>query len=152
MGKINFGRVIAGGLLAGVVINVLEFLLNGPILGPQWAAAMESMNRAVPTGAGSTIGYIIWGFVLGIGLVWLYAAVRPRFGPGVKTAVLAGLVVWFFAWFLGFGSTVLVGMFPTNLVLVTLVWAIFELPIATAIGGWLYQEGAPEAAAPAPGP
>lgn len=150
MGKINIGRVIMGGLLAGVVINVLEFLLNEAILGDQWAAAMEEMNRAAPTGAGTMIAFIIWGFVLGIGLVWLYAAVRPRFGPGPRTAVVAGLIVWFFAWFLGFGSTILVGMFPTNLVLIILVWELIEVPIATAIGAWLYQEGDP-AAAPEPG-
>ena len=31
-----------------------------------------------------------WAFVT----VWLYAAIRPRFGPGPKTAICAGLIVW----------------------------------------------------------
>lgn len=149
MGKINLGRVALGGLLAGVVLNVLEFVLNEPILGDQWAAAMESLGRVAPEGAGAMIGYIIWNFLMGIALVWFYAAVRPRFRPGPKTAVFTGLAVWFVVWFLGFGGTLLAGMFPTNLVVITLIWELFEVPIATVAGAWLYQEGgAPAPAAP----
>ena len=33
MGKINMTRVILGGLLAGLVINIGEFILNDTILG-----------------------------------------------------------------------------------------------------------------------
>jgi hypothetical protein len=146
MGKINLGRVIIGGLLAGVVLNVLEFLLNGPILGGQWAAAMESLNRMLPEGAGAMIGYIVWNFLMGIALVWFYAIARPRLGPGPKTAICMGLAVWFVVWFLGFGATLLAGMFPANLVVITLIWELFEVPIASVAGAWLYKEGDASAA------
>jgi len=146
MGKINLGRVVLGGLLAGVVLNVLEFVLNGPVLGDQWAAAMLSLNREMSMGAGTMIGYVLWNFLMGIALVWFYAAVRPRFGPGPKTAVLTGLAVWFVVWFLSFGGTLLAGMFPANLVVITVIWEIFEVPIATLAGAWLYQEGGGPAA------
>jgi antibiotic biosynthesis monooxygenase (ABM) superfamily enzyme len=148
MGKINLGRVLLGGLLAGVVLTVLEFVLNGLILGDRWTAAMESLNRTAPEGAGVMIAYVVWNFVLGIALVWFYAAVRPRFGPGPKTAVITGLAVWFVVWLLGFGITAIVGLFPTNLVVITVIWELFEVPIATVAGAWLYQEGAPVAAVP----
>ena len=32
--------------------------------------------------------------------VWLYAAIRPRFGPGAKTATCAAAATWFFGSFL----------------------------------------------------
>lgn len=147
MGKINLARVVLGGLLAGVVLTVFEFVLNGPILSDQWTAAMESLNRTAPEGAGTMIAYVIWNFLLGIALVWFYAAVRPRFGPGPKTAVFTGLAVWFVVWLLGFGGTVIGGMFPTNLVVITVIWELFEVPIATVAGAWLYQEGGVSAAA-----
>jgi hypothetical protein len=35
MGNINIGRVILGGLVAGLVLNVGEFLLNGIVLADQ---------------------------------------------------------------------------------------------------------------------
>lgn len=148
MGKINLGRVLLGGLLAGVVLTVFEFVLNGPILGDQWTAAMESLNRTAQEGAGTMIAYVAWNFLLGIALVWFYAAVRPRFGPGPKTAVITGLAVWFVVWLLAFGGTVIGGLYPTNLVVTALIWELFEVPIATVAGAWLYQEGGAAAAAP----
>ena len=44
MGKINLGRVILGGALAGPILNIGEFVLNEPILGARWAAAMEPQS------------------------------------------------------------------------------------------------------------
>jgi hypothetical protein len=28
-------------------------------------------------------------------IMWLYAAIRPRYGPGPKTAAVAGFALWF---------------------------------------------------------
>ncbi len=148
MGKINLGRVVLGGLVAGVVLTVLETVLNVSILGDQWTAAMESLNRTMSEAAGTVIAYVVWNFLLGIALVWFYAAVRPRFGPGPKTAVITGLAVWFVVWLLGFGGTVISGLFPTNLVVIVVIWELFEVPIATLAGAWLYREGGAAAAAP----
>src|SRR5712691_5631989 len=39
MGKINWNRVILGGLVAGVIINIFEFVLNGLILAKDMEAA-----------------------------------------------------------------------------------------------------------------
>ena len=35
MGQINLGRVVIGGLLAGLIINIGEFILNGLLLEEQ---------------------------------------------------------------------------------------------------------------------
>lgn len=139
MGKINLGRVILGGLLAGIVVNIGEFILNEPILGEQWAAAMASLNRP-PIGGSAIAWFIVMGFVLGIVLVWLYAAIRPRFGAGPKTAIIAGLAVWFFAWLWGFSSTAVMGLLPDRLVAITIVWGLVEVCIASLAGAWLYKE------------
>ena len=39
MGRINLKRMIIGGLLAGVVINLVEFIAHGVILKDAWAAS-----------------------------------------------------------------------------------------------------------------
>jgi len=139
MGKINLGRVVLGGLLAGLVINIGEFVLNEPILGTQWEAAMASLNRP-PISSSAITWFVVVGFLLGIAMVWVYAAMRPRFNPGPKTAIIAGLTVWLVNWVLGFGSTLITGLFPANLVLCTLAWGLFEAPIASLAGAWLYKE------------
>jgi len=40
MERINIGRVILGGIVAGIVGNILGFLVDGVILAPQWTAAL----------------------------------------------------------------------------------------------------------------
>lgn len=139
MGRINIGRVILGGFVAGMVINIGEFILNEPILGSQWTAAMASLNREPVTGA-SIAWFIAMGFVLGVALTWLYAAIRPRFGVGHKTAILAGIAVWFLAYVWGFGSTWVMGLLPLKLVGITLAWGLIEVCLASIAGAWLYAE------------
>ncbi|MFQ5789979.1 MAG: hypothetical protein ACE5JI_05815 [Acidobacteriota bacterium] len=139
MGKISVGRVILGGLLAGVVMNIGEFLLNEPILGDDWEAAMQALNRPA-IGSGAIALFVVMGFALGIASVWVYASIRPRFGAGPKTAVLAGLTVWFLAYLYGAVGMSVMEVFPTNLVVIGTVWGFFEVPIATVAGAWLYKE------------
>src|SRR5262245_38070910 len=96
MGRINLGRVVLGGLLAGLVLNIGESLLNAVVLASDMEAVTTARN--VPQVGGSAIaGFVLMCFALGIGLVWLYAAIRPRYGAGVKTALIAGIVVWLMA-------------------------------------------------------
>src|SRR5215470_11962590 len=94
MDKINWTRVLLGGVLAGVVINVFEFVANGVFLTADWEAMMRAVGQTNFPSSSATVIFLIWGFLCGIGVIWLYAAVRPRFGPGVKTAVLTGFAFW----------------------------------------------------------
>ena len=87
MGKINWTRVILGGLVAGVIINVFESVLNGVILAKDMEAAISALGRQM--GGGALAVFIAWGFLVGIFAVWLYAAIRPRYGAGPKTAACA---------------------------------------------------------------
>jgi len=139
MGKINVGRVILGGLLAGLVINISETILNVVVL----AQAMEEALRArnLPELGGSAIaGFIFFAFLLGIVTVWLYAAIRPRFGPGAKTAVIAALFVWYFAYFYSTSATVLMGFYSAKLAAVGVIWGLVEIVLASIAGAWLYTE------------
>ena len=138
MGTINYGRVILGGLLAGVVVNAGEFLLNGVIVADQMEAAMEGMD--IERSAGAMVQYVTTSFVLGIAGVWIYAAIRPRFGPGPKTAVCAGLVVWFLVWGSSLSLNLMMGLYPTNIALLSLGWGFVLMPLATTAGAWLYRE------------
>ena len=38
--------------------------------------------------------WIVIDFLFGILIVWTYAAMRPRFGPGPKTALIAGITLY----------------------------------------------------------
>lgn len=45
MGKINIGRVLLGGLAAGLVMNIGEFLLNAVVLAKDLEEAMRKANN-----------------------------------------------------------------------------------------------------------
>ena len=142
MAHTNRGRVVLGGLLAGIVINVVEFITNGVVLREAWGKAMQALGKPAELTAGAIVVFNIWGFLLGIAAVWLYAAIRPRYGAGPNTAIRAGLVTWAVAVFLANLGNYPLGLFPMRLLVITSVVALFEIVIATLAGAWLYKEEA----------
>lgn len=140
MSSINTTKVIVGGLVAGLIINISEFILNVPVLGAELETALKAMNLP-PVGGGAIAWFVFASFVLGVMLVWLYAAIRPRYGPGPKTAICAGVTVWFLAYFWSSTAMLAMGLFPGRLIVIGLAWGLVELVIAAIAGAWLYTEG-----------
>ena len=139
MAQMNVNRVVLGGLIAGLVINISETILNVPVLGQQMEDALKGRNLP-PVGGGAIGGFVVGAFVVGVLLVWLYAAIRPRFGAGPKTAIIAGLVLWLLAYVwpsLGLG---LMGFMPMKLLVITTLWGLAEVILAALAGGAVYKE------------
>lgn len=135
----NYARIVLGGLVAGVVLNIGEFILNDFLLKEQMTEMFRRFNITPPSGSFIAIAVILT-FALGILLVWLYAMIRPRYGPGPKTAICAALVIWFV---LGVYMNILYGVLfsmPTSMIAVGGVWALIEYCLATIAGAWVYKE------------
>src|SRR5262245_1104086 len=136
---INSKGVLVGGLVAGLIINISESILNVPVLGAQMEAALKQRN--LPPISGTAIAFfIIMGFIMGCLLVWLYAAVRPRFGPGPKAAIAVAAIVWLLGYFFSSIGGVLMGFMPAGLTLIALSWGFVELVVASLAGARLYSE------------
>ena len=139
MGGINFGRALLGGFVAGVVMNIGEWLLNGVILAKQMEAYMT--EHKFPQPAGTAIGIAMaLTFVLGFVMIFGYAAIRSRFGAGPKTAIITALFAWFGAVVYPNVIAAGFGFIPTNILMILLGWEIVEYIIAAIIGAWLYKE------------
>lgn len=82
MGRINFGRVVLGGLLAGVLINLSEFILNGIVYAEEMNAAMATLNKPPIDDS-----MIVWFVVLGFGL----AAQAAAWAMAQRAAKASGL-------------------------------------------------------------
>jgi len=134
--------VILSGLLAGVVINIIEYITNGVVLKQAWSRAMQALGKPAELSVGAIVMFNVWGFLLGISAVWLYAAIRPRYGMGVSTAIRAGCVAWALAVFLPNLGNYPLGLFPVRLLVITSVVALVEIVVATLVGAWLYREEA----------
>ena len=139
---INTSKVVVGGLAAGVVANIIGFAGFGLWLGPRMeaeavAVAPELAGRGMTTGA--MVTQVILQFVTGLLLVWLYAAMRPRFGPGMKTATYAALVVWLCGFIFHIDWLLSGLMTPATYAMASVV-AIIQVIAAAGVGAMMYKE------------
>jgi hypothetical protein len=142
MERINMGRVILGGIVAGIVADILGYIVDGVILAPQWAEGMKALGRP-DFSVNQIIGFNILGLAYGIFAMWLYAAIRPRYGAGPRAAVCSGLAVWVAGVLLpNAGFMGAAGLFSTNLTTMTTLAAVVEWVAAALAGAALYKEGA----------
>jgi pimeloyl-ACP methyl ester carboxylesterase len=139
VGHINLGRVMLGGLLAGLLINVSEFILNGVVYAEEMNAAMAALNKP-PIANSMIVWFVLLGFGIGFMTVWVYAAIRPRFGPGVGTAVCASLAVWGLAYLYPTLFIIITNLLPRGMMIVATVWGLVEVVIAGVAGAWIYTE------------
>ena len=145
MGKINWTRVTLGGLVAGLIINifeyVFEYVLNGVVLAKDMEAAITALGRQM--GGGALLMFSVWGILVGIFAVWLYAAIRPRYGAGPKTAACAGAAVWGLGYLLASVTPIALHLFPRHLMAIGLAVGLVEVIAGTLAGAWLYREETP---------
>lgn len=132
----NKVRIVLGGLVAGVVVNVIETVVHRFLF-----RSYEKLGREPLTMSGAIQLWII-GLIFGILLAWLYAALRPRYGAGPKTAILAGLYLWIVA-----GLLVWIGFSPllhwgARLMAIGIVTNLVAYVLAGLVAGYLYREGA----------
>jgi hypothetical protein len=137
--KINFGRVLLGGLVAGIVLNIGEYILNDKVFGAQMKEYLAKHNFPAP-GGNAIVVAVVMTFVLGIVIVLGYAAIRPRFGAGPKSAIVAALFAWFGVYVYPNVLGAAFGFVPTNILPIALVWGLVEYNVAALIGAWLYKE------------
>jgi len=139
MNQINTSRVIWGGLIAALVINVSEFILNVPVLGDRMAEVMK-ITGMQPAPTGLFVMIILWSVFAGMLGIWFYALVRPVLGKGPLTAMKIGVFIWFlsylFAALMMFAET----LFPDDMIWTILVWRLVELPAAMIAGAAIYKD------------
>lgn len=135
---LNTRKVMIGGVVAGIVIIILNILAQ-VVLGERVQHEMNawmpgSTDRMNLSGTAVAAG-IVMKFIIGIILVWLYAAVRPRFGAGPRTAVCV--------WILGaifFSDFPLMGMISVLSYVILEVMQFLSFLVATLVGARIYTE------------
>ncbi len=140
MRKTNWSRVILGGLVAGAVINGVEWGVHGVLLDGQWTAAFAALGKAIPARIWPL--FIIPGnFLFGILALYFYAAVlRPRYGPGPKTALYAGLAAWAVFFLIPIMAQIPLELFPNRLQFTVIGVGLVDVVLGTLLGAWLYKE------------
>jgi len=119
---------------------VLGFASYFIYLGNAWEPVMESLGFPMEETAWMYISSIISCFIIGIIAVWLYAAIRPRFGARPITAIIAGFIFWILSVLLPYLSFGSIGMFPAGLLAIDAIIGLVILVVSTLLGAWIYQE------------
>ena len=142
MAGINAGKVVTGGLLAGLVLNILDIANNFLLVGDDFRANATrlGLDPAVAESPAGIATWVVIDFLIGILIVFTYAAIRPRFGHGVKTAIYAGIIPYAAVTLVIFGFTQ-GGIFPTSLFWTMAVISLIITCVAAVAGAWAYKEG-----------
>lgn len=139
MKGINVTRWLIGGVVAGIFVWLFEGAAS-MLYYEQMQAALEARGLAMDMSAKVFIISILVSLLAGLTLVFFYAAVRPRFGPGPKTALIVAVALFIGSYLISLLSYELLGLVPTRLLVIWGVIGLTEMILATLVGAWLYNE------------
>jgi hypothetical protein len=141
MPKINWTRLIVAGLVASIIMFITDGFFHEKIVKTDWQAVFEALKATTPPPHGASMAYFAL-FELGRGMITLllYVTLRPFFGAGPKTAVLAAIAGW-----IAFSVTTPAQFIPLGLIsnVLWLKMCAFHLVtsiVATLAGAALYKE------------
>ena len=139
MGRINVARLIIGGLAAGVVANALDYVINTYLMVNEGTEMMQRLNLRADVMESSMYTWIAVDFIYGMVLVFAYVAMRPRFGPGPKTAVIAGMSFWI-AFTAVFAGLTAMGIYTQQAFMKNAALAIVSTLAPILVGAAIYRE------------
>lgn len=141
---INREKVLIGGFVAGIVLNVIDYLSYHVILGARMTAEANAFkaglgDQMADMGGGQLATYLLMYFIVGFLVVWMYAAVRPRFGAGPKTAAYVAIAFWVFG-LITTASYMQMGIMSSGLWWTSGCLWLVALLLAAVAGAALYSE------------
>jgi len=129
---INWRRVFTCGSGAGLAWS----LLSVPLLVLLGGNIIDAVPRPLVTVA--RMGSFILNVAAGIWAVWLYAAIRPRYGAGSKTAAIAGFSWWLIAT-IATWQWIDLGFIRLRDLAGLMIASLPALIAVTIVGAWSYQ-------------
>jgi hypothetical protein len=82
--------------------------------------------------------FFVVDLLMGIWAMWLYAAIAPRYGPGLKTAAITG-VAWWTIKTLQSVKWAGLGLIPGKAAFMPLATTLVAVLAASELGAWLYE-------------
>lgn len=143
MSNVNWGRFVLGALIVAAICFVSDGFLHQRLVSEQWEAVEAALGATMREHAGWIMVYFVI-FELGRGFLTMYTYVllRPRLGPGAKTATWAGVVAWVAFSLTGPAQFIPLGFYSESLwISVALYQLVFSI-VAAISGAAPYGERA----------
>ena len=147
MTKINWNRLILGGLIATLILFVTDGLLHEKVFHNYWEYIYQGLGTREPQGEHSSLDLLYFlVFEIGRGFIaaFIYVLMRPFHGPGPKTAVLAAIVAWLAFSVTGPAQFIPLGFYGRRLWVMVAAAQFVTSIVANLIAGALYKDSAPE--------
>jgi hypothetical protein len=140
MGRINWARVTLGTILAGVFYFICDGVIHGAFLGQYHLAAVTGLKTQFTPDNSSYFYFAVFDLGKGLVAMLIYVFARARFGPGVKTAVWAGLVAWLALAVLPSIEWMPFPFYEKSFFVKVIALELLPMVIGTIIGAWIYKE------------
>lgn len=144
MARIHWSRVVVGGLLWAAVYSIVGGLAMFLFLGREFMLGLERLGRPLELTSDSLVFLGVFGVLFavawGIASIWFYAAIRPRYGPGPKTALIAAFGVWLLSIAAPLSHLGAFGIASPRFVALDLPTELVAIVAATLVGSWHYSE------------
>jgi hypothetical protein len=138
---INIGRLLLGGFVAAVVLNLVTGIANATILKGDFLNWADGMGTHLhPPAQPIQVGFwLLMGLLDAVTGVWIYAGMLPRYGAGSKTAILAGFLVWIVGRLCVAFDMLALGVFPWQLLAGQSVLGLAAILPGVLAGAWIYK-------------
>ena len=142
MQKLNWGRLIIGGLIATVILFITDGLLHEMLLRSDWEALVTALGSHPPeAGHGTAMVYfVIFELGRGFGSIFLYALMRPFHGAGPKTAMYAGVATWLAFSVTGPAQFIPLGFYSTGLWVKAAAFQLVTSLVAAVAAAAIYKD------------
>jgi hypothetical protein len=119
---------------------LLDSMRHMPARAMTMVSAMAALGKDQAAMDAGIPLWVLWSFILGLSGVWLYAAIRPRYGAGPKTAAVAGIAIWVISCLtFGIGMKAM-NLMPDKIICISIAWGVVEDLVAFQLGAWVYKE------------
>jgi hypothetical protein len=141
MSDVNWGKFILGALIVAAICFVSDGFLHQRVVTEQWQAVMDALGATTPDHGGlSMIWFIVFEAGRGFLAMYVYVLLRPRLGPGVKTATWAGVVTWVAFSLTGPAQFIPLGFYSESLWITVALYQLVFTIIAAIMGAAPYSE------------
>ena len=143
MRNVNWGKFVLGALIVTAICFVSDAFLHQRVVTEQWEAVIAALGATVPEHAGFLmIWFVVFEAGRGFLAMYVYVLLRPRLGPGVKTATWAGVVTWVAFSLTGPAQFIPLGFYSTTLWFTVAIYQLVFTIIAAIMGAAPYGEKA----------
>jgi hypothetical protein len=140
MNDVNWGRFILGALIVAAICFVSDGFLHQRVLTEQWQAVYDALGATPPDHSGfAMVWFLVFEAGRGFLAMYVYVLLRPRLGPGVKTATWAGVVTWVAFSLTAPAQFIPIGFYSTMLWFSVAVYQLVFTIIAAIVGAAPYS-------------